>query len=428
MFVPTNIKTIEEDEAMSMDRRGFLKTTAVGTGLGAIATAGLFAETAIADQHEAKDGLASGSAAAAAELREALATIDASFREPAWRITTEEDLADARSSLLHSLQHALEVYLEADPARPNFKRFVTPEKKLLGDNPDAVYYHAVVDEHHSYRIRGNIAGATYTSFTVELGTIDGGNSSGVGGALNDTQFEIGKDGSFEIIASAKKRPGNWLELPKGSGSLSTRHYYERKVGVAADRLHHIPLMIEPLEELPPPPRATDADLAAGIRRVTKFLKTSIQPFGTLPNLPKYVSKIPNQLPQPKIGDGDNANTGYAAVDNVYSMAPFLLKPGEALVIRGRFPKCRFANVVLWNRYLQTLDYANRRSSLNRKQVKLESDGSFKVVVAGTDPGVPNWLDSEGRPFGMMFWRFLMPEENIAPLVTQVVSIADVGKA
>jgi hypothetical protein len=187
-------------------------------------------------------------------------------------------------------------------------------------------------------------------------------------------------------------------------------------------------MIEPLTELPPPPRATDADLAAGLRRVTKFLITSIEPFGARPNLPKYVSKVPNQLPQPTIGADDNGNTGYAAVDNVYSMAPFVVKPGEALVIRGRFPKCRFSNVVLWNRYLQTLDYANRTSSLNRKQVKLESDGSFKIVVAGSDPGVPNWLDTEGRPFGMMFWRFMLPEEEIAPLTTKLVPMADVAKA
>ena len=147
---------------------------------------------------------------------------------------------------------------------------MTPEKKLLGDNPDAVYYHAVVDEHHSYRIRGNIAGATYTSFTVELGTLDGGNSVGVGASLNDTQFDVDKDGNYEIIASATKQPGNWLELPKGSGSLSTRHYYEREVGIASDRLHHIPLMIEPLTELPPPPRATDADLAAGRLGAVEF--------------------------------------------------------------------------------------------------------------------------------------------------------------
>ncbi|MDP6977922.1 MAG: DUF1214 domain-containing protein [Myxococcota bacterium] len=416
---------------MTIDRRDFMKTGFAGAGLGALVssglTTGLLAGTASADAHGASS-LAGTEASeqALADLRAVLARIDAGFADPVWRISTPGDLADARRSVMHALQHALEIFLEGDRARPNFKRFVTPEKKLLGDNPDAIYHHAWVDAEHSYRIRGNLADATYTSFTVERGTAEGGMSTGVGATLNDTQFETDADGNFEIIVSAKKQPGNWLELAPDAGSISTRHYYEREVGVAADRMHHIPLVIEPLKALPPPKRAGDAELAAALGRVGRFLETTIQPFGG-GTMPKYVSRVPNQFPQPSRQSHDNTDTGYAAVDNVYSMAPFVVKPGEALVVRGRFPKCRFASVVLWNRYLQTLDYANRRTSLNRKQTRLERDGSFKIVIADRDPGVPNWIDTEGRPFGMVFWRFLLPEEDIAPLVTNVVPIGDAAE-
>jgi hypothetical protein len=51
-----------------------------------------------------------------------------------------------------------------------------------------------------------------------------------------------------------------------------------------------------------------------------------------------------------------------------------------------------------------------------------------MVIAGSDPGVPNWLDTEGRPLGMIFWRFQMPEEDIEPLTTQLVPIAEAAKA
>jgi len=414
---------------MSMARRDFMKISAAGAGLGTFYSSGFAAGLAGADVHGRPPALAMTreSEAAFADLRDTLARIDIGFADPAWRITTPDDLADARRSVLHALQHGLEIFLQGDPARPTFKRFVTPEKKLLGDNPDAWYFHSLVDASRSYRIRGNLADATYTSFTVELGTAEGGMSTGVGATLNDTEFEVAKDGSYEIIASAKPREGNWLRLPKGAGSISTRHYYERKIGVASDRFHHIPLVIEPLDELPPPPRPSDADLAAAIRRVTRFIDTTIQPMGG-GDMPGYVSRVPNQFPPPSRESDDNSETGYAAVDNVYSMAPFLLMPGQALVIRGRFPKCRFANVVLWNRYLQTLDYVHRRTSLNRKQTQLESDGSFKVVIAGSDPGVPNWIDTEGRPFGFVFWRFLMPEQDIAPLASKVVPLAEVANA
>ncbi|HSB98216.1 MAG TPA: hypothetical protein VLC91_17275, partial [Spongiibacteraceae bacterium] len=83
--------------------------------------------------------------------------------------------------------------------------------------------------------------------------------------------------------------------------------------------------------------------------------------------------------------------------------------------------CIFANVVLWNRFLQSFDYRYRRISLNRKQIKLEADGSYRIVVAHRDPGLPNWLSTEGRPNGTVYWRFLLPEGDIDAPRTRVVN-------
>ena len=91
-------------------------------------------------------------------------------------------------------------------------------------------------------------------------------------------------------------------------------------------------------------------------------------------------------------------------------------------MRGRFPRCRFGNVVLWNHRLQTPPYRYRRVSLNRNQVDHEKDGTFAIVVAHRDPDVPNWIDTAGLPSGMIFWRFLLPEEPIPPVEAEVVDI------
>ena len=98
-----------------------------------------------------------------------------------------------------------------------------------------------------------------------------------------------------------------------------------------------------------------------------------------------------------------------AVDIYYAMGPFVLGPGEALVMEGTLPEGRFANVILWNRHLQTLEYRHRTTSLNDAQMVLGPDRAYRVVVAAEDPGVDNWLDTEGRPVGTVFWRFLLPE-------------------
>lgn len=398
-----------------MQRRDLLKGVTLGS-LAGVMLAPTIAAIAEADTENKAEREA---ARALAELQQALDTLEAAFASPEWKLRTDQDFAEAQRMLLHTLMHGLQSWLEADTARPFFVSFIDQHKKLLGDNPDARYFSAVIDDQHSYRIRGNLAGATYTSFTLELSA--GSDGSGIGSTLNDTQFTADKNGDYEIILSANKAQGNWLPMSKGASSITTRHYYERKQSINNDRMHHIPLDIRNMEQVPPRPSPNDADIAAGIRRVTTFVKGNVFPMTSENSLP-WVSRIPNQFNPPK-KDASHNDITYAARDNVYSMAPFVLGPNQALVIRGQFPRCRFANVVLFNRFLQTLNYEERTISLNRAQTVQDADGKFEMIVAHKDPGRPNWLDTEGRPYGLIFWRFQLPEGDIPPLETEVITLS-----
>jgi len=64
---------------------------------------------------------------------------------------------------------------------------------------------------------------------------------------------------------------------------------------------------------------------------------------------------------------------------------------------------------VWNRYMQSLDYRYHRVSLNHSQVRLEADGSFRLVVAHRDPGMPNWIETAGHREGVVFCRWLQAE-------------------
>jgi hypothetical protein len=108
------------------------------------------------------------------------------------------------------------------------------------------------------------------------------------------------------------------------------------------------------------------------------------------------------------------------------MAPYLLGPDDALVVTARWPRCRCANVSLWNRQLQTFDYLRHPVSLNRAQTTPGPDGTFRLVIAHRDPGVPHWLSTEGRPFGLVFWRFMLPEGPIATPTAEVVPLASLA--
>ncbi len=393
-----------------MDRRELIKGAALSSLAG-----GLLSPTVMA---AGSDKPNSEAATALAELQGALDKLESDFGSQSWNLHTAQDFAEARRALLHNLMHGLESWLEADPARPFFTGFINQHKKLLGDNPDARYFTAVIDGEHSYRIRGNLAGATYTSFTIEMGA--GADNSGIGPTLNDTEFKADSDGNYEIIVSRDKAEGNWLPLPAGASSITSRHYYERKVSINRERMHHIPLEITNRQAVAPRGAPTDAGIAAGIRRVTAFVRGSTIPMNQGMDLP-WVSRTPNRF-KPPSDNASNENITYAAKDNVYAMAPFLLQPNQALVIRGRFPRCRFANVVLFNRFLQTLNYEERTISLNRAQAVTDAAGNFEMVVAHRDPGRANWLDTEGRPFGIIFWRFQLPEEALQPLETEVIEL------
>lgn len=362
-------------------------------------------------------------AQAFADLATALAEIEAGYIGPVRGMESAEERAAGRNLVANALQHGFQCWYPLDPARPLFHRWLSTTKKLLGDNPDAVYYGTVVDPAKTYRIRGNVAGACYTSFSVETGAQDGHLSKGVISTLNDNEFEVEADGSYEIIASPDPQPKNWLRLEPNAGSITTRHYWEWTRSVAADPTFHVPLWIEPVEDPGPAPPMDDAAVAAGVQRVINFVRGATIDFPNLdPELmPAWVSSYINRFDNSDY-DEDNTEIGYAAADNAYLQCRYELEPDQALIMRGRFPRCRFSNVVLWNHRLQTPPYRYRRVSINRNQVEYEEDGSFKIIVAHRDPGVPNWIDAAGLRTGMIFWRFLLPEENAPPIEAEVVDV------
>ena len=107
-----------------MERRDLLKGAVAGSLAATAAT--LLAPHVSAQQQSAAAGVSGNSqtAAALSELLKVLAEQDQAFAKPEWRVRTPQDAADARRMLLHTLLHALQTWLEADPLRPFFVSFI----------------------------------------------------------------------------------------------------------------------------------------------------------------------------------------------------------------------------------------------------------------------------------------------------------------
>jgi hypothetical protein len=365
----------------------------------------------------------SESRAAFGELLDTLRSVGDRFAGADWGLTDPADIAEGLRAVMHLLATGLETQLEDDPAHPTLRAIVTPWRKSLGDNADARYHDAPVHPAGTYRVRGRLAGAAYVSFTVEAGAGDGAFPLRTAGALNDTGFDAADDGSFEITLGGAPRARGWLALPDDASRITVRHYWEDagcpNVPPAVDLGLSIELVGGDVPDSPPAP--TDVSVAASIRRMATFVRS--RTVDTIPRpgeggAPAFVSRVPHVFPPP-VQPGDHA---LAAADAAYSMAPYLLGPDDALVMRARWPRCRCANVSLWNRQLQTFDYVRHRVSLNRAQAVPGPDCAVTMVIAHRDPGVPNWLSTEGRPFGLVFWRFMLPEGPIDTPVAEVVPL------
>ncbi len=330
------------------------------------------------------------------------------------RFTEDLDVVEGFRYVTEVMSGMSEFFVEGDADHPRMASIVNPARKMQGDNPDAIYHFSQIRGDRSYRVFGVRGEESYISFTVHSEAVDGGFNGRVLADINDSQFTFAPDGSYEIVFSADKPEGggNWVQLDPDARMLIVRSYFLREQSAQNDPLVQVRIGIECLDDVPPPPPLDDATLAARLQAGVAFLRQTTvgQGLPTAPSPAPFMGKEPNTVGEP--WSFRNAGVDAAgAVDVFYSMGRWDLGPDDALVMRGTIPPSRFTNVMLWNRHMQTLEYTHRRSSLNSAQIAYEPDGSYTIVVAHRDPGVPNWLDTGGHRVGTIFWRYLLPEPD-----------------
>jgi hypothetical protein len=329
---------------------------------------------------------------------------------------------------MHLLSEANDLLVEGDPERPRFTSMVTPSRKYLGDNPDAIYFQALIRGDRRYRVRGRRDRQCYISFTVHDADPNGGINGAVVADINDTDLGIDADGRFELVLSPEDHEGPAVKLTPNSRYVFVRNYWLQDPSAQNDPSIAVELEIEPLDDPGPAPTLTDEALASRLRDANAFLHATTvgtRVFGAPPAFKvPFVATEPNQVGTPwsfRNADVDAAG----AVDIWYSSGAWDLEPDQALVMEGTLPESRFTNVMLWNVHMQTLDYRSRQCSLNAAQLATDADGRYRIVISATDPGVPNWLDTGGRRRGTIFWRFLLPEGAPDQPRCRVVPVSEV---
>jgi len=62
--------------------------------------------------------------------------------------------------------------------------------------------------------------------------------------------------------------------------------------------------------------------------------------------------------------------------------------------------------------MESLDYRYYNICINSHSAILDQDGSVQVIVAHSDPGLPNWIETAGHTEGTMCWRWYRPDEEV----------------
>jgi len=362
----------------------------------------------------------------------------------------------------------------ADPLFPAFRRAIEPLDKGTIDNADAVYLYAPIDGARAYLVRARAGDARhwrgeppapsgpkaphYVIFETPSGYVgDTGSvaelrpgSRANGGVLDSTALEVGPDGRFEVLL-APERPqgyrGNFLatrttrRVKRPDGGVEERQYTSRWVVLRElfydwEREEPLDLEIVRLGGEGDAPPAFDPARAAAVldgvgeivrnqmRYWNEFYAVTLQtygaPGGATPFMPRNALNAPNAA---------SLATGGGQATNVYAGGVFELEPDEALVIEVDVPEPPvYTGIHLANLWGESLDFANRQTSLNGFQAEADADGRVRYVVAHRDPGVPNWLDTTGLREGFMTVRWTYPERPARLPATRVEKIrfADVA--
>ena len=362
-----------------------------------------------------------------------------------------DEIAEGLKYVSHVTKLALDVYLED---APRFVRLVSPTLKLIGDNPDAQYHLASLRSHDGpdrqrsapkeFIVEGCRGSTVYFSFSVHTPGDGSGLSSGafekVVTDINDESIGFDEKGCFKLYLSATN-PGEdvlkgatWLETPEDASSLVTRHYFDTWPPGAISQAVDLSIRAAnaPKEEHVPEPVA-DEVISYRIDLANDFLRrhTLLMPQPDPTTAPPFFALLPNVIGVPQ--KWKRGEEGMGAVDIAYAAGRFRLEDDEALILKGAVPRCRFGNVVLWNRFLQTFDYSayDTHPVFHTLDTPAEGENSapFTIVLSKQKPEnyEGKWMYTEGRPMGTVFFRFLLPEGDAYAYQRIDTVVVPVGK-
>jgi hypothetical protein len=296
-----------------------------------------------------------------------------------------------------------------DATRPAFQRQNDLVTQWGGPNADNVYRHARVDSSCTYRVRGLMRSCEEFALAIREGFRHTDRPATVV-ELSASDLGVGAGDDFELLLGGEGDEPYRVALPDGAIMCTIREYYFDWVPAEPATFTIERLAGEPVRPLPTFADAMEEALDLTERSIVFWNQYMIDAqekqddntFGGKIDVPRGL-----QLSQ----------FGFCFYD---------LAPDEALHIAADVPDARYWSLQLYRMRWFTPYDIGRTTSLNHAQTFVGDDDRFHVVVAHRDPGVPNWLDTEGRPTGLVNFRYFWGTK-LPTLETEVVPVDEIRR-
>jgi hypothetical protein len=332
---------------------------------------------------------------------------------------TAVDVAEGYRWVTRLISLAQEWFIEkSDPLHPQLFQSQTEYRKLLVDNPDVRYGFCALDERRTYRLVGTRGQAAYIGLTfgTPVGKGPVGGRTGTTVQAHVDQFTLGPNGEVDILFGPADglpdpRPKNCIELAPGTGQLAVREtFFDRWRDRPAD------LRVELVGEVSPPVLGSE-ELAATLEFAGVFVQfvaaTAVQMWRDTAG---SVNTIGGTAGAQHVAAQDDEVRSHSNAEMTYHGGRWVLGEGEALVVTVHDSPRPFLywGLTTSSAWMESLDYRYTTTNLNNHTAMRSDDGSWRLVISPTDPGVPNWLDTQGRREGYMIVRWVLADDPPHP--------------
>lgn len=297
--------------------------------------------------------------------------------------------------------------LHADPNRPFFHRHNDLVSQWGGPNADNVYRHARIDPAKRYVIRGRMHSCEEFILAIRAGFMHN-ETWGTLATITASELGVRAGDDFEIELGA-----GGVEIPDGAAMASVREYYfDWRPAEPAT------FTIECLDAEPTPP-IDPATLAGRLDAAVDGMADSLRYWVEYMEANR-AERVDNSFSSKTVA---LPSKGLSAAR--YEFCFWDLEPDQALIIETDEPAARYWAAQLYMmRTFELVDPWGAISSRNHRQATPSSDGRYRFVLAGVDPGVPNWLDTMGRRNGLCTIRWFWPTSDDRPAMTATAAPLD----